>query len=274
MPLKWYPIDPVLTDQGAFFALADRENAAELKPVALEASATEFQVIEAFQDYMSMKNALELGLGPFGNLSTDVSSVVLTYEVMAYTEMMTTQPMGGEIYGTRWGAGVRLAVAVGQVGGAADLNIGMVAAKTELNMTSSRFRLNVFGVKNIELLRLVPGPGPLDIETYAQILEATTAIKDYMADPDNRSKLESVPISIRMQAEQPSTLMDESRAVVFAMRRISKGKSFAQAEEESLTAGYDARIVRATYQSRLESFEEDARPTNQQRNAARGWLNA
>ena len=274
MPLKWYPIDPTLTERGAFFALADRDNADELRPVALDGDATEFQVIEAFQDYMGMKQALELGVGPFGNLSSDVSSVVLTYEVMAYTEKMTAEPLGGEIYGTRWGAGVRLAVAVGEVGGAADLNIGMVAAKTELALTSSRFRLNVFGVKDIELLKLVPGPGPFDIESYAQILEATTAIKDYMADTANRAKLESVPISVRMQAEQPSTLMDESQAVVFAMRRISKGKSFAQAEEESLSAGYDARIVRATYQLHLESFEEDARPTRDQQAAARRWLNA
>ena len=77
-----------------------------------------------------------------------------------------------------------------------------------------------------------------------------------------------------MQMEQPSTLMDEAQAVVFAMRRIAKGKAFAEAEEESLVAGHDSRFVRATYQLRLESFKEDVRPTRDQQAAARRWLDA
>jgi hypothetical protein len=55
---------------------------------------------------------------------------------------------------------------------------------------------------------------------------------------------------------------------------MAKGKSFAQAEEESMTTGHNAHVVRAVYQSHLESFEADARPTREQQASARRWLNA
>jgi hypothetical protein len=272
MALQWYAIDPQRTDKGSFTAFAHRPNADDLRPVNLDPDDQEFQVIDVLETFLGWNQATELGVGPFGGFQSTASSVVLTYDLMAYTEKTIAQPIAGEIYGTRWGAGVRLAVAVGEAKADADLSIGMVAAKTELGMARSSFRLTVYGVNDLELLKLVPGPGAFDIKSYTQILDATTAIKNYMGDPSKRTSLHSQPIQVCMLRKQQSTLMDDAQSAVFALRRIARGKTLKQARDESLTKGFSADVIAVTYEHILKVVDETVEPDRDQRAEASRWL--
>lgn len=266
--LSWFPINPTLTETGSFSAFSYEENGTELKPVSLGDGDTQFTSTDVFQNSYSKEAASNLGIG--GNsLEGDYNSRIFSYELMTFSEKTTQSPIGGKIYGTRWGAGVRLFISISELKSSVSFKFGAIAASAELGLLKAEYRINIIGIKNPAIIKLLPTVGDFDFQTYKKIQDGVDAIKIFMAD--NPTSLLSVPFQVFISDEINKDIFLDSRAIIFAMRNIVQGNSL-DVTIKNANNKYNISAIKSSY-AKVKIFDGITTPTKEQKRIAESFLN-
>ncbi|WP_306349831.1 hypothetical protein [Flavobacterium sp. '19STA2R22 D10 B1'] len=266
--LQWYPINPLLKEDGSFYALSFDDNAEELKPVALTGNDNPFAQFRVLQSSINLQTAASLGVA-LGSGKGAYKSFFLSYEAMLFTEKISTQPIGGKIYGTRWGAGLRVILKISDVQANASFNFGMIAAASELGLANVEYEINGIGINNPAILEVLPGPGQFNFDNYTKILNAADEIRKYMAK--NPGQLRAEPFQVFISDELESDVLKDSQAVIFAANQLRDRKTIGEAIIEA-KGRYDIDIIKMFY-AKMGILDQNLKPTREHKNQAESYLN-
>ncbi|HKX87300.1 MAG TPA: hypothetical protein VJL37_11560 [Flavobacterium sp.] len=267
--LEWFPINPLLKENGAFYSLSFEKEADVLKPVALTADDQTFSQSEVFQRSINLQTAADLGV-VVGSVNGNFKSFCFSYEAMMFTDKIVSTPIGGKIYGTRWGAGLRVILNVTDLKTSADFKFGALAASAELGLAKVEYRINTIGFNSPEIFKLLPGPGEFNFDTYNKILEAAEMVKKYMSE--NVDKLTPQPFQVYMSSEVNNDVYVSSRSVIYAARCVSNRETLAEALSKS-NGKYNSDLIRGFY-TKMGILDENSKPSRDDRNEADDYLEA
>ncbi|ESU28680.1 hypothetical protein FLJC2902T_12710 [Flavobacterium limnosediminis JC2902] len=267
--LEWFPINPLLKENGAFYSLSFEKEADLLKPVALTDADSPFSQAEVFQRSLNLQTAADLGV-VVGNANANFKSFCFSYEAMMFTDKIVSNPIGGKIYGTRWGAGLRVILNVTDLKTSADFKFGALAASAELGLAKVEYRINTIGFNNPAIFKLLPGPGEFNFDTYTKILDAADKVKKYMSE--NPDKLTPQPFQVYMSTEVNNDAYVTSRSVIFAARCVSNRDTLAEAFSKS-NGKYNADLIRGFY-AKIGIVDENSKPSREDRREADDYLEA
>ena len=268
--LEWFPINPLLDEKGAFYSLANEKEAKDaLKPVALTAGDNPFSQSEVIQRSISTNMAAELGILT-SNTSGSYNSFCFSYEAMLFTDKIVSTPIAGKIYGTRWGAGLRVVLNVSDLKGEAQLKFGAIAASAELGLAKVEYRINTIGFNDPAILKLFPDPGEFNFATYSKIIEASASVKKYMAE--NIDKLQAQPFQVYMSSEYKNNDFDKARAVIYAANQLKNRNSLFKAIT-SAQGKYDVGLIRGFYQM-MGILDERYEPSRNDKRKAEQFLSS
>jgi len=265
--LNWYPINPLLKEDGSFYSLSFSENANELKPIDLSEDENPFAQFKVMQSSLNLQTASELGVA-IGSANGSFKSFCLSYEAMMFTEKITTTPIGGKIYGTRWGAGLRVVLKVTDIQSKADFNFGAIAAAAELGLAKVEYEINGIGISKPSILKVLPGPGEFNFENYNKILEAADKVKKYMADYSDELKPE--PFQVFMSDEVNKDIFKDSQSVIYAARNVMSRNTMSEALSNS-RGMFSPEIITGFY-SKIGIFHDDAKPSREDKREAQSFL--
>lgn len=267
MSLTWMPVAPDLNAKGAFISLNQLKNADNLKPAKLEAGDESFTQFKVFQKQLSTSTAVELGVAPIGSGSTSIKSFTFIYEAMIYSDKIVDQAIGDVIYGTRWGAGLRVSLKVSDIKGSFNVGFGAIAASSEVGLAKVEYEISGIGISNGEILKVLPGPGDFNYESYRKILTGADKVKKYIAD--NHDELSPKPFQILIKEPISMDPMQKSKSVLYAINCIIDRKSL----NECLTTGttYNSEVLEYVYQQ-FGITSLDQKPSINDKREARNWL--
>ncbi|WP_194976384.1 hypothetical protein [Aquiflexum lacus] len=266
--LAWFPIDPTLNEKGAFSAFTFEENSSEIKPVPLNTGENPFSQFRVLQDSYNIQTAASLGFG-VGSINGDYNSFVLSYEAMIFSEKMVEIPIGGKIYGTRWGAGLRVILKVSEIKSSLNLNFGAMAANAELGLAKVSYEINGIGINKPDILAVLPGPSNFNYQNYQKILDASETVKEYMSS--NSQELVAKPFQIFIRDDQSKDIFTDSRAILYGMRSIVSRNTLKTAIQNSQNK-YNISTIKAVY-SKFNILDENLQPTREQKREAEDFLN-
>lgn len=266
--LLWYPINPTLTDKGAFSALSFDENGNELKPIPLDPGADPFSQFRVLQSTFNIQLAATLGIG-VGSIGGNYNSFILSYEAMVFTEKTVEAPIGGKIYGTRWGAGLRVVLKVSEAKSNVNFNFGAIAASSELGLVKVEYEINGIGINKPDILAVLPGPGDFNFANYKKILDAVDTVKSYMAQ--HSADLQPKPFQVFVSDDNNKDIFTDARGILYGMRNIVSRNSLATAIANSKNK-YNISTIKSTY-ARFQIFEDNIEPTKDQKRQAEDFLN-
>jgi hypothetical protein len=265
--LNWYPINPLRTTEGSFYALSLMDNAKELKPLPLAEDENPFSQFKVMQRSLNIQTAADLGVA-IGAISGSFKSFCLSYEAMLFTEKISTAPIGGKIYGTRWGAGLRVVLKVSDIQSKANFNFGAIAAATELGLAKVEYEISGIGISSPRILKVLPGPGEFNFENYNKILEAADKVKRYMAD--NPDKLKPEPFQVFMSDEINKDIFKDSQSVMYAARNVMSRNSLGEALSNA-RGRFSPDIITGFY-AKVGILDENQRPTRDDKREAQSFL--
>lgn len=266
--LNWYPISPTITEKGNFSAFSFEENSSEIKPVPLELSDDPFSQFRVLQNSFNTQIASKLGVG-VGSLAGNYDSFVLAYEAMLFTEKTVESPIGGKIYGTRWGAGLRVNLKISELKSAVNFNMGAIAASSELGLSKVEYEINGIGISKPDILSALPDPGDFDFATYQKILDAAKVVKTYMSD--HKDELKPKPFQVFLSDDINEDIFTNSRAVLFSIRNIVNRNSLKTAIQNSQNK-FNVSTIKSVY-ARYQILDENQEPTKEQKRKAEDFLN-
>ena len=265
--LNWFPINPLLKEDGSFYALSFEKEAENLKPIQLEENDNPFGQFRVIQNSLNIQTAADLGVG-IGSVSGSFNSFCLSYEAMLFTEKISTNPIGGKIYGTRWGAGLRVILKVSDIQSKASFNFGAIAAAAELGLAKVEYEINGIGISSPSILKVLPGPGEFNFENYSKILEAAEKVKKYMAD--NSEKLRPEPFQVFMSDEVSKDVFKDSQSVLYAARNIMSRNTLGEAISDA--KGRFNPVIITGFYSKMGLFEDNEKPSRDDRREASDFL--
>lgn len=253
---EWYPIDIQLTEKGGFMAFASEKNADDIKPVELDPGRNKFEMANVFQKTFDMQVGLNLGIG-FGSFDSSFNATLLTYEAMLYSEKIVQVPIGGKIYGTRWGAGLRVSLKITDLQLKGDFDFAAIAAKSELKLVNCEYDITAIGIPDPSILKLLPGPGSFNISNYKKIMDACESVKNYMADTQN---LIAKPFQVFISDDINRDYLKDSKSVHFAVKMISDEKTLREAIQISKNR-FNNSIIKGVY-TKFNILDEKMKPNS------------
>jgi len=263
----WYPINPLRKDDGSFYSLSLMDNSENLKPLELDEGENPFAQFNVLQKTLNIQTAADLGIS-IGSINGSFKSFCLSYEAMLYTEKITTTPIGGKIYGTRWGAGLRVVLKVSDVQSKAKFNFGAIAAAAELNLAKVEYQINGIGISSPSILKVLPGPGEFNFENYNKILEASDKVKKFMAD--NSDKLSPEPFQVFMSDEINKDIYKDSQSVLFAARNVMSRNTLSEAIANA-GGRFNPEIITGFY-AKMGILDDVTRPNREDKKEAQSFL--
>lgn len=265
--LNWYPINPLRKENGAFYSLSLMDNAEQLKPLELDAGENPFAQFKVMQNSLNIQTAADLGVA-IGSVSGSFKSFCLSYEAMLYTEKITTTPIGGKIYGTRWGAGLRVILKISDIQSKANFNFGAIAAAAELGLAKVEYEINGIGISSPSILKVLPGPGEFNFENYNKIIQAAEKVKKFMSD--NSDKLKAEPFQVFMSDEVNKDVFKDSQSVLYAARNVMSRNSLAEALANA-SGRFSPEIITGFY-AKMGILEDNTKPTRDDKREAQSFL--
>jgi len=265
--LSWFPINPSLTESGAFSAFAYEAEADVLKPIPLDKGTDPFSQFRVLQSSFDLEVAGKLGIG-IGSINAGFQAMVLSYEAMLFTEKISETPVGGKIYGTRWGAGLRVMLKITDRKADTKLSFGAIAASTELGLARVEYEINGIGINKPEILAVLPGPGDFNFSNYKKILDAVDNVKNYLSK--NAKDLQPRPFQIFISEDNTLDLFSNTRSVLFAVKNII-GRNPLKTALANAEGKFSASTIRSVY-TKFELFEENQQPSREHKKQAEKFL--
>jgi|GEM_PF-838224 len=231
--LDWYPVRPDLyssgPSKGAFIALSNFPNGGALKPLPLANGQKHFNHWDDRHQSHSLRVALELATGGVFDTAASGETKSLTYNFV-WHELRTIEkdPVGGLIWGTRWGAGIRVHLRTKTLATNAKLTLGAVAAQVELGEADSRFEVETFGITDQSFIAELPGPGRLDQAAADTLTKLGDKLHDYTVK-QRKAKLVPRPYELLAPPDFFQIPVYNALSFVFAAAQMKKGVSYDQA---------------------------------------------
>ena len=265
--LNWFPINPLTKENGSFYSLSLMDNSDELKPLPLNDGEDPFSQFKVMQSSLNIQTAADLGVS-IGSINGSFKSFCLSYEAMLFTEKITTNPIGGKIYGTRWGAGLRVILKVSDIQSKANFNFGAIAAAAELGLAKVEYEINGIGISAPSILKVLPGPGEFNFENYNKIIEAAEKVKKYMSD--NSDKLTPKPFQVFMSDEVNKDIFKDSQSVIYAARNVMSRNTLTEALTNA-RGKFSPEIITDFYM-KVGILDDVTKPTRDDKREAKSFL--
>lgn len=265
--LNWFPINPLRKDDGSFQSLASMKDSSDLKPVPLDKKDDPFAQFKVMQNSLNVQTASDLGVS-VGSINANFKSFCLSYEAMLFTEKIVSIPMGGQIYGTRWGAGLRVLLKVSDIETKSSFKFGSVAAAAQLGLAKVEYEITGIGISDPAILKVLPGPGEFNFENYNKIIAAADSVKQYMAD--NPTKLNPEPFQVFMSDDINKDVFKDSQSVLFAARNVMSRNTLAEALANAKNT-FNAEIITGFY-GKMGIFDSETKPTRDDKQEAQSFL--
>lgn len=265
--LMWFPIDPTLTERGGFATFSRDRLADELKPIVLDPGIPPFSQFKVMQTSCNLQTAASLGIG-VGSASGSYNSFILNYEAMLFNEKIVENPVGGKIYGTRWGAGLRVSLKVKDIQSNIKIGFGAIAANTELGLATVEYEISGIGINSAEIIKVLPDPGDFNFDSYKKILDAVGEVKKFMAE--HSDKLVPKPFQVFISDEINTDIYSETRSVLYAARNISDRNSLKSAMQNAGNK-YIISVIKDVY-AKYRIFDENQEPSKDQKRLAEEFL--
>jgi hypothetical protein len=267
----WFPISPRLTKEGAFEAFSDLANGKEMMPVPLAPGQRQFSDFKVHFTSVRLDTASRLGIASMVTLGSAANTMVMTYDAMRYTETSADTPLGGSIYGTRWGAGFRVVITLWDLQAKLDLQPGVISAGVELGLVNASFEIVGFGIANGDIFKDLPGPGRFDRDNYSRLTQAADKINGYLQK--NADSLRPLPLQVFMSAPKLQSPLSSSQAALYAARQLSAGKTCVAALlANKVKSRFNEDSIRTVYKALMSDFAEDKLPSSQDKDRAKDWL--
>jgi hypothetical protein len=268
----WIQIDPTLTKAGAFAALSSLPRADELKPVPADPNATTFGTRFSQGQAYSFSAAAQLGFGSVADASTSFQTRTFAYDLMYYAPGRTDKPNGDLIYGTFWGAGIRVRVEVTNFTAKVDLTLANIAAAASIGLVDASFSVEGLGIADVSIFKLLPPPGRFDDNSLKQILDAMNDVEANILIP--KKNLVAVPFMIWVANAQLTfgDPVQRGKTQLFAIRRIKDGLEQDKAITAATNAGLDPLLVETIYTQWAGTNAGALKPTADAIRRAGDWL--
>jgi hypothetical protein len=269
----WIQIDPTLTSGGAFAALSGLPRGVEMKPVPVDPTATQFGTRHSDGSYYNFSAATQLGFASIADASASFQTKTYAFDLMYYaSSTLISSPNGGLIYGTWWGAGLRIRIEAVNFTAKVDFNLATIAAAASIGQTDASFSIEGLGIADISIFNLLPGPGRYDDNSYKQILQAMADVENNILIP--QKNLVAVPFMIWVANAGLSfgTPIDRAHAQLFAVRRIKDAVPQDQAIAAASLAGVDPATVEIVYTKWAGTSSTNLTPNATAVGRAKDWL--
>jgi hypothetical protein len=196
---------------------------------------------------------------------------MMTYDAMRYTETSAEAPLGGSIYGTRWGAGFRVMITIWDLQAKLEVQPGTISSGVELGLVNASFEIIGFGFSDGDIFKDLPGPGRFDRNNYSRLSKAADTINGYLQK--NADSLKPQPLQVFMSPPRTESPLANSQAALFAARQIKAGKTCTAALlVNKVRSRLNEDAIRAVYKSLMTADPETALPTSQDKDRAKDWL--
>lgn len=274
--MDWLAIDPTLTSSGAFAALATFPQSTELKPVPLPPNYNQSGTLWNREVIYDFNVAVQLGLAGVASAATSLNGKTIAYDCFLYYEVLPeggADPIGGLIYGTRWGSGIRTQIDVTSHQGNFDLTLGNVAAAASIGMVSASFSIQGLGFSDRSILGILPGPGRFDSQSYKQILAAIAKVRSEVLS--KKKSLTPVPFMILVQDPKVSfaSPITKARSYLYAIRRIKEGESEVDALIK-VPSDLDPVTVKKVFRTWAQTNDAFPIPSEKAQRSAKVWLSS
>jgi hypothetical protein len=265
----WLPINPTLTDKGAWVSLAKLVGEDKAQPIKLapgdDPLTSNFSVMV---DQLSIAVAAKLAVGPIFGGSMGYDDRAFYLDASAFTEKYSEIP-GSYVYATRWGIGLRVLLRVCNVKADMSLSFGMVAAAAQLGYAKAFYQIDGIGI-GLDGLRIVLGEihsfGDFTAETYYKINDSIIPkVAEYIKS--NSASLKPKPFQV--QVIQPIDIdpIVVAKSIMSAMKFIHEGNSLNEA-----LSRYNADEIRMVYAKLVPNLGPNDKPPRVAQNAAGDWL--
>jgi hypothetical protein len=268
----WVQIDPTLTKGGAFAALSDLPRGDQLKPVPPDPNATAFGTRRADGDSYNFSAATQLGLGSVADAAASFQTRTYAYDLVYYTPVTTTTPNGDLIFGTWWGAGIRVRLEVTNFRAKVNLNLANIAAAASIGLVDASYSIEGLGIADVSIFKLLPAPGRFDDGSLKKILQAMNNVDKNILMP--KKNLVAVPFMIWVAnaALTFATPVDRARSQLYALRRIRDGLEQGKAVAAAKKDGIDPLLVETIYTQWALTTAASPSPSAQAITRAKVWL--
>lgn len=270
MPAAWYPIAPVLTDAGAFAALAHLPDAQQYVPVPESLTVgNRFGRQDVFEGVESLSVFSTLGITGIASVTASLTTLAAYRDVTRFHEAIAPASNIGPIRGTLWGAGFRLTLTVSDIQIEGSLTMPWAAAATELGIANSSYELRAFGLVDPALLGSMPVTGRFDTAALSAIRDTELAVRTFMAQHTDR--LVAQPFMVLMDELPVAPVMTEARGQLFAMKQIRNGRTLEESLARAKSLDLHRPTIRRVY-SRIAPGGPDATPSHPAQGEAKQWL--
>jgi hypothetical protein len=264
--LGWFPINTDRAANGALVSLASFPNGSQLLPIPLFPGQRHFNRFEDESDTTSLQVAASLGVGSIGDLKTGADITQFIYHYLWYEEVSlvgsNTPPVGGILWGTKWGAGLRITVRVQTSQSQLNLTLAELGTRVELGTLSASFETETFGIAAGSYIAKLPRPGRLDNATVKVLLSAADEIKN--AGAAIKATWTPLPFRVQLPRSVFSNQVYGALSTAFAARQIRNGTSYAQAVAKAKAHPHASWLaVHHLYESLALSLDDKAVPEAQ-----------
>jgi hypothetical protein len=271
----WIQIDPALTpgaSGGAFVALASLPRANELKPIPPDPNATAFGIRFDDGSAYNFSAAVQLGLGNIADDSANFKTQTFIHDRAYYAQGVSSAPNGGLIYGTYWGAGMRVRVNVTDYTAKAQLSLANIAAAASIGLVNASFSIEGLGIADLSVFKLLPGPGRFDEDSLKKILQAMQDVEDNLLKP--KKNLVAVPFMIFVSNRNVTfgNAIQRGKSQLFAIRRIKEGLQQDEAIAAAARANVDPIVVETIYSQWARTTAATPKPDADAIRRATDWL--
>lgn len=272
MPMqKWYPINPLLTRDNEFVALAYIPDKEQRKPVALPPGThlgKSYVIIDRFE----VSDVATLGVMSIVTAAQSLNAVALVHDAVKYTEVWASPPGKQLVTATRWGAGFRATLLISDFSAKVDVNTSWAAVAAEIGLANVSLSIEAFGIGEPSLLAKLPKSGRFDHGTAKQLDAAEKALAAYLDTPGAR--LTPVPFAVQMSEPPSVPPQDDARAYLFAMRQLKRGTLLKDALHKAKERGFFLRTVRSAYQALVPGVGDATQIPSTVKDVADAWLDA
>jgi hypothetical protein len=220
----------------------------------------------------SLEAATQMGLSPIFSTSANEKGFALLFDAMLFTDLKEIKVLpSGYRYAVCEGSGIRLAMKMTDIKGEVHLNFAAIAAQTKLQLASTEYKVQGFGVSDqvVETFLDVPLDGSLDDKAFSALRRALSqTLPDFFEKNPPGSSTFTVPLpSIN---DSPAA---RARTIYYVMTRIARRAGLQDAIKER-PPGVSPEMITITYAQLLGSIDssQNVKPSQEQAESAGRWL--
>lgn len=270
--LHWIPISPSLTEDGAFKALSFLDNGAELIPHKLPKDFynTGFAwEAEAIQTSKSISSKLKIAA--IGGVDNTLNSKVIIQDYVGWQPYTSSKPVGGLIYGTRYGIGLRLTLYITNIEFGVDVNFANIAAVSELGLADVEYEITGIGINNSKLFEFLPEPQDININTFHKITNSMTNILGEI-EKEEVENYNMQPFMVLVKDAKKIDPLATHQHYIYCYSQVAERVRLKDAVSKSLVNGMDKKLIEDIYFEEFGIKSENEKPSYEDKRKAKRWL--